>query len=376
MRETTNLRAQIETFLSPLYSYYLSRKKISTLVYLDDDSYEMINEKAVMVIAPSLYWALRVTLNVKSEKEAVTYAPALFDLGEGYRYEAQKIDTNVFVLIAYDPIVLSQRYPTLFEGSTPFEITFAQWVFGDINTPIRLKNQKYLALHDGIIMEFEARYLDTSSAIDISEALRQKNRYKTIRTQKIISTALSPKTLKMTLLILILLLINISTDAVTTYHSIDVLREKSEALLSENHLCSTSIEREAILNALKQKEIKQRQLRQHCFTLSTFPIKGSKKSPSLPPLPPVQPSSSLSEGVVLIPGSKPGEPNRLLVGGGESKPLANQTFSGLRELSFDGKSTKIVIETLEREKLQKLFRKHFKNCRIEDNQHQLEVRIK
>jgi hypothetical protein len=375
MREISNYKAQTETFLTSLYEYYLARKKISPLVYLDDASGEMINEKAVMVIAPSLYWALRVTLNVKSEKEAAAYAPALFDLGEGYRYEAQKIDTNVFVLIAYDPIVLSQRYPTLFEGSTPFEITFAQWVFGDINTPIRLKNQKYLALHDGIVMEFEECYLDTSSAIDISEALRQTNRYKTIRTQKIISTALSPKTLKMTLLILILLLINISTDAVTTYQSINELRERNEALLNEYHLGSTSIEREAILNALKQKEIKQRELRQHCFTLSTFPIKGSKKSPSLPPLPPV-PLPSSSEGIVLIPGSKPGEPNRLLVGGGESKPLAAQTFSGLRELSFDGKSTKIVIETAESEKLQKLFRKHFKNCRIEHNQHQLEVRIK
>ncbi len=375
MREATYFRAHIETFLTSLYAYYLSRKKISPLVYLDEDNGERVNEKAVMVIDPSLYWVLRVPLNVKSEKEAAAYAPALFDLGEGYRYEAQKIDTHVFVLIAYDPIVLSQRSPALFEGSTPFEITFAQWVFGATHTPIRLKNQKYLALHDGIVMEFEARYLDTSSAIDISEALCQTNRYKTIRTQKIISTALSPKTLKMTLVILILLLINISTDAVMTYYSIDALREKNEALLSEYHLGSTSIEREAILNALNQKEIKQRQFRQHCFTLSTFPIKGTKQSPALPPLPPA-PSSSSSEGVVLIPGSKPGEPNRLLVGGGENQPFASQTFSGLRELSFDGKSTKIVIETAEGEKLQKLFRKHFKNCRIEDNQHQLEVRIK
>jgi hypothetical protein len=346
---------------------------ISPLIYPNNS--EIGDEEGVLILPPSDYWVLKTTLNVQSAKEAKKYAPALFDLGEGYRYEAQKIEPNLFILIAYSPLALSSKWAFLFDGTHPSQITFAQWVFSDITAPIRLKNGKCLSLHDGIVLEMEERYVDTASTIDIEDALQQPKRYKRIKTEKIVSASLSPKTLTLSLVILILLLANSITDTLFTYQAIEELDAKNSALLEEYHLGATSIEREAVLNSLKQKEKKQFHLRTQSLTLKNIPIKVSKGAVITPPLPlpPVLPSL---DGVVLIPGSKPGESNRLLVDRGQNPAPSLLSSEGIKELNYDGKNIKIIMETVDAEHYKKLFLNYFKQAKIEHHNNQLEVRLK
>lgn len=344
---------------------------ISPLIYPNNG--ELRDEESVLVIPPSDYWVLTSTLNVHSANEAVKYAPALFDLGEGFRYEAQKIEPNLFLLIAYHPLELSSKWASLFDGSNPSKITFAQWVFSDITSPVRLKNGKYLTLHDGIVLEIEERYVNPALAIDIDDALQRIKRYKSIKTEKIISSTLSPKTLSISLGILFILLANSLSDTLFTYQAIEELNEKNSALLEKYHLSATSIERDAVLSALKQKEKKQFYLRNQSLALKNIPI---IKSSAIAPVAPVQPPSPSTDGVVLIPGSKPGEPNRLLVDGVQNTPPLPFSSEGIKELSYDGKNIKIIMETTDTQKYKKIFLKHFKQARIEEGHNQLEVRLK
>lgn len=350
------------------------------LVYADSLPVEF-PKNVVAVLPPSDYWVLRATLNVNSEKEAAKYGPALFDLSGTYRYEAQKIGKNSYILIAYNKEELSRKLLSVPALSTIDRLTFAQWAFADGPTPVHVKNGKYLTMLDGIVIEMDAAYVRKSQSIELSEALARPRIFlKTIPVTVLVDSPITAKTLKTTLMILLILFGNLVADIYLTARSSERLSEKSEALRNEFNLPETSIEREAILASLRQKETKQLELRHHCKQISDLAIVAKSTPPPAAP-PPVMPAATnvSAEGIVLIPGSKPGEPNRLLVG--NTSNAADTAFhgSGIRELTYDGNALKLVIDASDSkniENLQNEISKRFKKARYDGRDTQLEVRIK
>lgn len=342
------------------------------------DSLAKMESKSVVILPPSDYWAMNTTLPVKSEKEALKYAAALFDLGSDYRYEAQKRSDNTFILIAYNPEMILDNRPQLFtEESSELKITFAQWVFGDIQAPIRLNSGRFLTLHDDILIEMDERYVQTHSSVGINEFLNTlQKRVKTLDASTLLPQTLTPRILKTTWFILIILVMNTLYNSVTLDQERRLFSEQYEALLSESHLGSTSIEREAVLNALQQKEQKQLQLREKLFDLKEMPIVAKESSNMSAPMP-VSTNLASTDGIVLIPGSKPGEPNRLLVNN-QSEHNSTTTIlgEGVREINYDGKSITALIDAKNPEELKKVFLKRFKNAKVDLYDTHLEVRLK
>lgn len=351
------------------------------LIYADSLPAEF-PQNSVVILPPSDYWALRATLNVNSENEAAKYGPALFDLSGPYRYEAQKVGKNSYILIAYNKEELSRKLLSLPVLSTIDKLTFAQWVFADGPSPVHVENRKYLTMLDGIVIEMDAAYVRKNQSIELSEALARPRFFlKTIPVTVLVDSPITAKTLKTTLMILLILFGNLVADIYLTARSAEHLSEKSEAIRNEFKLPETSIEREAILGSLRQKETKQLELRHHCKLISDLAIEAkSIPSPTAPP--PVMPAATnvSAEGIVLIPGSKPGEPNRLLVG--NSSNAADTTAfhgSGIRELTYDGNTLKLVIDASDSksiENLQNEISKRFKKARYDVRDTQLEVRIR
>jgi hypothetical protein len=348
------------------------------------------NSNDVIILPPSDYWVLQTTLAVKTAKEAIKFAPALFDLGEGYRYVAKKIAENRFTLIAYDPLLIATTRSDLLEHTTRRKVTFAQFIFADETHPIRTQSGKYLVSYEGIVTEIDQRYIDLSLSVEMQTLLNdfQKD-YPSIVIEKSSLNVFNPKTLKITALILLIILINISIGSYIIYQSTKEINQKKEDILHALNLPLTSIERDTIIDALKRKESRQLQLRAHCNKIKLIPIKASLAAPiysSKPtyatsaapsyPKPTYDASTPTTNDVVLIPGSKPGEPNRLLVDGKPNQPSTTSLGEMIRELQYDGKTIKIVIRTNEGENLKKAFLKQFKNSHAEYRDNQLEIRIK
>lgn len=351
-----------------------------------------LDKTAALIFPPSDYWAMHVHLNAKNEKNAAKYGPALFDLGGSYRYEAQKVGENSYVLLAYEPDVLSQKllsYPDLSMIDT---FTFAQWVFDKETYPIHLNDKKYLTTLEGIVVEIDQTYLEKSACVEIHDALsRPKALFKTLPLEGLMTSEITTKTLRKTLVILCILFGNFTALAYFSHQESSQAVERMQEMLTTAKLPETSMERDAILASLRIKEKKQLDLRHQCYKISSLPIEvklptagavPKPSAPSLPSLPPVLGASAnaASNGIVLIPGSNPGEQNRLFVEKASS-PANNVLSAGddIQELVYDGHAINIIINTSDtatKEKLKNELAKQFKNAQLSDHNRQLEVRLK
>jgi len=353
----------------------------AAMVYADNTA-GSITPETLLVLPPNDYWAQRVKLNVKTEQEAIKYGPALFDVGEEYGFQAQKSGESLYVIVAYSKTMLSQKFQETPALSVAKKLTFAQWVFADETKPIRLKNNKYLTVVDGIVIEMDSAYLKSDSSVTIEEVLAQDHPFiKTLSLDVLLPTQIMPKTLKMTLVILLLLLANLVTQIIMDRQLANEASETIQTIQESSHLSPVSIEREAILASLKQKEEKQLRLRQQCYLLSTLPLKVAQ-AVSAPPAAaaPSAVNPSSAEGIVLIPGSKPGDPNRLLVGDSVNAPnTAAIGAAGIQELFYDGNNLKVNIDILDAENGESVKSeviKRFKSARVELRDHHVEVRLK
>ncbi len=359
----------------------------ASLVYADDAPAQF-PKNAVLILPPRNYWAIQAILNVKTQKEAAAFGPALFDLGHEYQYEAKKIEKNSYSLIAYNPTEISLILQSFPDPEKIERITFAQWVFADELHPIRLGNGKVLTSIEGVVIEIDPDYLGTSDSISMREVLSEPRFFiKTIPVERLLTPNITSKTLKMTLTILVVVLGNLIASAVFNSRESAHLEERKQELLTKASLPETSIEREAILASLRKKESGQLKVRDQFFHISLLPIKASPTPKSAdtatlfqqtPPVP-----AASSEGVVLIPGSAPGEPNRLLVGGTSNAASPEITLqddggNGIKEVVYDGNSIKMIVTIKEgeaKEKLKKAIKKQFKKAKFSESGNQLEVRL-
>ncbi len=348
-----------------------------SLIYHGADSF--VSSESVLVLSPSDYWALAVSLNVKTPKEAASYGAALFDLSAEYRYEAQKVGENRYILIAYNPDELSRKLSSIPHLSMIKKMTFAQWVFAEEPRPIHLPSGKYLTTLEGIVIEMDASYIDAKTSVELDEALSYPRPFlKTVPMEGLSTTELTPKTLTITLVILGIILGNLIAEGFMGYQDSQHLNQEMQRMLESSKLPATSIEREAILSNLKTKEAKQLHFRQICKEISDLPIEGKSV---IPPKAPIISAavSATPEGIVLIPGSKPGEPNRLLVENTSSAANINIRGEGIGELDYDGNAINLMIEThdsADRESLKREISKRFKHAQMSEHDTQLEVRLK
>lgn len=348
----------------------------STPLEYADELHTPIPQNAVLILPPRDYWALQATLKVKTEKEAASFGPALFELSDAYHYEAKKIGENSYSLIAYNPAEISLKLHSFNRDSIIDRITFAQWVFADESQPIHLSNGKYLTTLEGVVIEIDPDYIQANNAIGMGEALSHPRFFiKTIPVERLLTSSVTTKTLKITLILLLIVLGNLTANAILNARESARLSELKKELLDRANLPETSIEREAILSALHKKETAQLRLRHQFLRISDLPVQASAPR-ALAPI--VTPAPAVAEGVVLIPGSKPGEPNRLLVEGASSAPVLTQSGEGIKEIVYDGNSIKIVVDTQDiqaKENLKKVFSKKFKKIRFTERGNQLEVRL-
>lgn len=347
---------------------------VHPLVYADEVIGE-ISADTLVVLSPKEYWVMEASLNVSSEKEAVKYAPALFDLGGNYLYQAKKTAKNSYILIAYNPQEVEDKIRKNPIMSHVRKVTFAQWVFADRDKPVRLNNNRSLAVVDGIVLEMEASYISEHGSIPLSEALRSSHQsYKAVSLSSLISDTITPKTFKTSLFVMLLLSGNFFLQAFNDHFTITEANAKIETLLSSSHLSATSIERDVILRSLREKEEKQLSLRRKCYTLSMLEVPMDKADAS-----PAPATLSGSEGIVLIPGSKPGDSNRLLIDGKTDTASALGGMTGFSELLYDGKTLKITLDAADdkrADEIKSIVLKKFKHSRINEQNHKIEVRIK
>lgn len=344
------------------------------LAYIDNFNGDITSE-TILIFAPKDYWVIETQLNVYSEKEALKYAPALFDSNENLHYQVKRNGTNHYTFIAYSPEHLKERINNNPSLSDVEQITFAQWVFSGVSASVKIQENRYLTVVDGIVIEMDGKYLKEATTTDIETILKVPPRQvKSIQLSTLNFDTPAPKTIKTTLFILSLIFANFVMLSYNDFQTISETNSKMETIINSSHLSPISIEREIIIESKRESEKKQLDLRRKCYTLSTLDLPIENVSI-------VQPSSAQAntEGVVLIPGSKPGDANRLLINGKANSPLRSAKKTGISKLQYDGHSIKVLFDVSDEqhaEETKRILQKKFKKARITMQNHTLEASIK
>ncbi|MDP2078442.1 MAG: hypothetical protein Q8J85_10395, partial [Sulfuricurvum sp.] len=223
--------------------------------------------------------------------------------------------------------------------------------------------------------EIDTAYVRGGVSVTLAQALEHPKFFlKTLLRKELVPSAFTSKTLKTTLIILIILLGNLSATALFDHQESSRLQKEMQETLKLSKLPETSIQREAILAQLKTKETKQLYFRHQYKKISDIPIDVTKSTAL--PLPPILASSS-EGGIVLIPGSMPNEANRLLIeNSSNAAPLMRSTL--LQEIRYEGSSIMLIYDVRDsnaKETLKKEIIKRFKKVHINERDAQLEVRL-
>ena len=350
------------------------------LIYLPSHA---STKEAILVLPPSDYWAKKVTLNVNTAQQALAYAPAVFDLGSQYHYQAKKIEDHTFVLVAYNPAEVSEKILALSNPSEIRYVTFSQWVFADQTQPIALGKGHYLTHLDEIVIELDGAYIDTNLSISLNDALKVPQYFlKTVAIQTLIPTILTSKTLQTTFILLLVLLGNLMAKSYFNYQEITQLKEQTQTILDTSNLPQTSIEREAILGSLKEKERKQLSFRRQCKRIDEIAYEV-KKAPVVAPAVTAVKTLQLPPALPLLP------PPPLQVPGINSNQIVQNTTSfpsqisvhgeGMQSFVYDGYAINFTIDVrdlLAGEKLKNELQKRLTNPQISVNSSQVEVRLR
>ncbi|MDD2370013.1 MAG: hypothetical protein PHQ90_11990 [Sulfuricurvum sp.] len=312
--------------------------------YLDHSSCHIPSgsEALVLILSPDLYRICVVSLPVATPKEAVRYAPSYFDLSdERTRYGAYQLGEGRYLLSAFDPEPIRVRLEEA--GVDPVSVerfVLAQEAFGVDILPVSLKNGSVLALNDGIVVRLPSEYIGEPPKYDLEVSLQKLAPCLTgFRADMYKGGDVTKKTLTITLSLSLIILLNLLIQGGYSYREAGKIADEQEQMKIEKNLPATQMELDALASSWEKKESQQMKLRKIFAAFSTLTLENNNT------VLPVAAPAPASNGIVLVPGSNPGDRNLLLVPGGSNTLSGTVSGEYVTSLAYENGSVHFKIST-------------------------------
>jgi hypothetical protein len=313
------------------------------------------SEALVMILSPDLYRICVVSLPVATPKEAVRYAPSYFDLSdERTRYEAYQTGDERYLLCAFDPEPIRIRLEEAgFDPVSVERFVFAQEAFGRDILPISWKNGSVLALNEGVVVRLPSNYISEPIKHDLEESLKKLAPcLKGFSADMYKGGDVTKKTLTFTVALSFFILLNLLIQGGYAYRKAEKIGDEQEQMKIEQHLPSTQMELDALVSSWEKKESEQIKLRKIVAAFSTLTLENNNTE--LPNAVPVAAPAPITNGIVLVPGSKPGDRNLLLVPGSSNTLSGTVTGEYVTSLTYENGSINFKISTPSQERAEKI----------------------
>ncbi len=321
--------------------------------YLDRTSSHIPSgkESLVMILSPDLYRISVASLPVATAKEAVRYAESYFDMSdERIRYGAYLIGEGRFLFTAFDPEPVRIRLEEIgIDPSSIDRFVLAQEAFGIDNLPVSLADASALALSEGIVVRLPSHYVTTSVNHTIEETLKTLEPcLQGFRADMYAGGEVTKKTLAITVTLSALVVLNLLIQGGMSYVESERIMDEQEQMKIDKHLPITQMELEALAATWEKKESEQIKLRKIVAAFGTLTLESNNtvSSGAVP--------ASPTNSIVLVPGSKPGERNLLLVPGDANTTLRTVSGEYLTSLAYENKSIMFKILTPSQERGEKI----------------------
>ncbi len=220
---------------------------------------ENIKEKVNIILSPEFYWIKKIDIPIKSIKDAKKLAKSLFDLKGEYVFEAFKIKNTFFA------VALPKKLNLNIDKKYINSIRIAQIEFFDFEC-IKVDENYYLRKIDDLIFFFPS---SDKNCILLEDVLKKI---------KLSKHTFSLERMNKTLLIytVVIFLILNSSFLIKTYSNQKEAQKiyiKTREFLKKNSLPLTSFELESILNELKSKVKKEKNIKKALEIFSNTPLK-------------------------------------------------------------------------------------------------------
>ncbi|MDD2266725.1 hypothetical protein [Sulfuricurvum sp.] len=304
------------------------------------------NDPLVLILSPDLYRICIASLPVATPKEAVRYAPSYFDVSdERTRYEAFQLEQGRYLLSAFDPELIRIRLEQA--GVNPASVErfmLAQEAFGLDLLPVSLKNGSVLALNDGVVVRLASKYISEPTKYDLEGSLKNLAPCLSgFKAEMYKGGDVTQKTLTFTASLSLIILINLLIQGGYSYREAAKIIDEQEEMKIEKHLPATQMELDALASSWEKKEAEQMKLRKIAAAFSTLTLENNNTD--LPSAVPVGTPAPVTNGIVLVPGSKPGDRNLLLVPGSSNTVSGTAVGEYVTSFSYENGTVHFKIAT-------------------------------
>lgn len=344
----SRLSSMIERMSSAFYCYGKRRYG-----YLDRTSFYIPSgdEALVMILSPDLYRISVASLPVSTVKEAVRYAESYFDVSdERTRYGAYLLGEGRFLFTAFDPEPVRIRLEAAgIDPSSVDRFVLAQEAFGDYNLPLLFTDAFALALSEGIVVRLPSHYVHNPINHTMEETLQTLEPcLRGFRVDMHRGEEATKKTLAITVTLCFFVVVNLLIQGGTSYFESARIMDEQAQMKIDKHLPDTQMEMDALAATWEKKESEQIKLRKIVAAFATLKL-DSNNTVSTPAV-----AASPTNNIVLVPGSKPGERNLLLVPGDANTTLGRVSGEYVTSLTYENKTILFKILTPSQERGEKI----------------------
>ena len=252
----------------------------ATTLFLDPNSSTNYNladdEKVNIILSPSLYWVKKLSLPVKSVREARKLLPSLFEdtLPDGkYSYSVYKSKDEFFIFAYEDKLILD----TLLKMKIPFSsinnVYFAQSELENINGALKVNDSQSIEVEHGIVIIVPCCWMEENGDLNISDLSLSKH---TVSLQQYSHIVDNSSLYKISAILLILSFLIFGEYLITLQKKEQVSKLKDN-LYSKYKLKSTTLQNVSMLKKYKDIHTKQTKLREYLSYILSINLKDKEK---------------------------------------------------------------------------------------------------
>lgn len=235
-----------------------------------------IDKKVNVILSPALYWVKKVSLPVKSIREARSLLASLFEdsLPEGnYSYTLYKEGDEYFIFAYEDKKIIDILTKKGISQGQINALYFAQSELNKIDTPKKIDDNTALLVKDEIVTLLPQSLIKADEYLDISNTELSKH---TVRLKQF-GHLVSEKSLYTIAGLFLVLIFLILGEYFITQHKIDKLQTQQQQLFSRYHLKPTMFQNRSLLKEYETIYKVQIQLRKIIGVLLHLPLHAGQR---------------------------------------------------------------------------------------------------
>ena len=217
-------------------------------------------EKIDLILAPSLYWVKKLSLPVKTTREAIKLLPSIFEeyLPKGtYTYTAYK-ENDLFFAFAYEEKKIIQTIHQ--QGINPANVVnvyFAQSIFPFSEQAIKINQTQVMLTNEQIFVLAPLEWSDHYEALSLENLSIPKHK---LNIQLFVSIVNNSSLYKIASLLVALIVI-FMIELLITNAKINTLAQSKSELFSKYKLQATMLQNRSTLKKYKKIDKIQKKLR-------------------------------------------------------------------------------------------------------------------